>query len=342
MDKLEHYLDQVCRSIGGPRSLRQHIRQELGEHLRDAVAEHRTAGMSEAEAIDRALEDFGGPEQVRAELEATHGHRLLPVVIDKAMQWKEKTMKAKWLWMTWAHLVLVLVIALEVLSLTFSNMFLVPRFEKLAHDGLIDPAVLQERAAHWIPSFLRGLTGVGEETTWIVLGVAVLWGLFEWRVRGENKSFMRLSALGTAALGLMLAVVFTMASLTLPFFASGPGIAKVSAQLATEQMASIDTSVSAIERAFPNKDWKVMQVNADRASRGVDTLAKARFAVSVEPWQEPPTADDLRERLNAASESLHLAQRAIQAKDAGKLEAAMKEFRQSYGPVREAAKKSER
>src|ERR1700687_402981 len=242
MDKLEHYLDQVCRSIGGPRSLRQHIRQELGEHLRDAVAEHRAAGRSEAEAIDRALEDFGGLEQVRAELETTHGHRLLPVVIDKAMQWKEKTMKAKWLWMTWAHLVLVLVIALEVLSLTFSNMFLVPRFEKLAHDGLIDPAVLQGRAAHWIPSFLRGLTGVGEETTWIVLGVAVLWGLFEWRVRGENKSFMRLSALGTAALGLMLAVVFTMASLTLPFFASGPGIAKVSAQLATEQMASIDTS----------------------------------------------------------------------------------------------------
>jgi hypothetical protein len=53
-------------------------------------------------------------------------------------------------------------------------------------------------------------------------------------------------------------------------------------------------------------------------------------------------ACELRERLNAANESLHLAQRAIQAKDAGKLEAAMKEFRQSYGPVREAAKKSER
>ena len=65
MDKLEHYLDQVCRGIGGPRSLRQHVRQELREHLRDAAAEHQAAGMSEAEALDRALEDFGGPEQVR-------------------------------------------------------------------------------------------------------------------------------------------------------------------------------------------------------------------------------------------------------------------------------------
>ncbi len=96
MDKLEQYLDQVCRSIGGPRSLRQHVRQELREHLRDAAAEHRAAGLSEDEALDRALADFGGPEQVRSELEATHGHRLLPVVIDKAMQWKEQTMKAKW------------------------------------------------------------------------------------------------------------------------------------------------------------------------------------------------------------------------------------------------------
>src|ERR1700761_5444193 len=103
MDKLEHYLDQVCRSIAGPKSLRQHIRQELREHLLDAAAEHKAAGMTEEAALDRALADFGGPEQVRSELEATHGHRLMGVVIDKALQWKERTMKAKWLWMTWAY-----------------------------------------------------------------------------------------------------------------------------------------------------------------------------------------------------------------------------------------------
>src|SRR5208337_5176001 len=64
MDKLEHYLDRVCRGIGGPKSLRQHVRQELREHLLDAVAEHRAAGLSEEEALTRALEDFGGPEQL--------------------------------------------------------------------------------------------------------------------------------------------------------------------------------------------------------------------------------------------------------------------------------------
>ena len=72
MDKLEQYLDRVCRGIGGPRSLRQHIRQELREHLLDAAAEHKRAGLPEEEALARALEDFGGPDQVRSELEATH------------------------------------------------------------------------------------------------------------------------------------------------------------------------------------------------------------------------------------------------------------------------------
>ncbi len=104
MDKLEQYLDQVCRSIGGPRAMRQHVRQELREHLRDAVAQHQAAGLPEDEALARALEEFGKPEEVRSELEATHGHRMMAVVIDKAMQWKEMTMRAKWLWTTWAYL----------------------------------------------------------------------------------------------------------------------------------------------------------------------------------------------------------------------------------------------
>jgi hypothetical protein len=34
MDRLAQYLEQVCRRIGGPRSLRQHIREELREHVR--------------------------------------------------------------------------------------------------------------------------------------------------------------------------------------------------------------------------------------------------------------------------------------------------------------------
>src|SRR4051812_30475955 len=113
MEKLERYLDQVCRSLGGPRAMRQHVRQELREHLLDAVAQHRSSGASEGEGLDRALDEFGKSDDVRTELEAAHGYRMMAVAIDKAMQWKEMTMKAKWLWTSWAYLALGIVIALE-------------------------------------------------------------------------------------------------------------------------------------------------------------------------------------------------------------------------------------
>src|SRR5207244_11592918 len=98
MDRIDRYVEQVCRHIGGPRAMRQHVRQELREHLLDAVAQHRAAGMSEDEAVERALEEFGKPEELRSELEATHGQRLMAVVIDTALAWTERTMTAKGLW----------------------------------------------------------------------------------------------------------------------------------------------------------------------------------------------------------------------------------------------------
>src|SRR5262249_34276760 len=203
--KGERYLDEVWRRMGGPGSLRQHVRQELREHLLDAAAEHQAAGLSPQEALERAIANFGGPDFVRSELEATHGHRVMAVVIDKAMQWKEMTMRAKWLWTTWAYLAAVGVIALEVMWITFAVMYRGPKFCKLMQDGLIGPAILDEHGVAWGVSFLRRLSvAVGDYTALWILGAAAAWGLFEWRVHSENKPFMRLSALGTAGVALAL------------------------------------------------------------------------------------------------------------------------------------------
>jgi hypothetical protein len=208
---------------------------------------------------------------------------------------------------------------------------------------MIDSAALRETDVYWLPSFLEGLRRTGDYTTWLLLGAIAVWGLFEWRVHSENKSFMRLSALGTAAVGLMVAVALTAASLILPFLIAMPAFARISAPLAAEQMASIDTSVSAIERAIPKKDWEAMQENADRASGGVDNLARMAFAIwTATSGPQKPTVEELQARLNAAKESLREAQQAIQAKDTERLQAAVRAFRKSYGPVREAAIKPER
>jgi hypothetical protein len=340
MDKLEHYLDQVCRSIGGPKALREHVRQELREHLLDAVAEHKAAGMSEEKALERALEDFGGPDQVRLELEATHGHRLLPVVIDKAMQWKEKTMKAKWLWTSWAYLALVGVIALQVFFITFTVIFIVPKFQRLMHDGIIDSAGLDDSGASWMPAFLKGVKVVGGEYTllWILVP-ALAWGLFEWRVRSENKPFMRLSALGTAAVGLMVVVVLTAASLVLSFILAVPAMGRIARPWAVEQVATIDTSISGLDQALAKKDWAAIQEQAEQASNAMKRLSVRLAATSLAaPRNQTPTVEELRADVTAANESLREAQQAIREKDENRLEAAMKKFHEAYGPVQAAAK----
>jgi hypothetical protein len=341
MDKLERYLDQVCRSIGGPRALRQHVRQELREHLLDAAAEHKAAGLPEEQALDRALEDFGGPEQVRAELEATHGHRLLPVVIDKAMQWKERTMRAKWLWTTWAYLAAVLVVALDIFFITFNAVYVIPKFQKLTHDGIIDPAIFEKQGISWIPKFLYHLDYiVGHYTTQILLVAAAAWGLFEWRVKSENKPFIRLSVLGTTGVVLMVVVILMAGSLVVSFTLGAAGMAPMVRPWAAEQVAAIDSSIDGLEKALAKKDWATMREQEDKASEALHRLSAGPALQSLVRWNETPTVDELRKQVKSAGENLRAARQAIEAKDADGLEQALKEFRQSYGPVREASRRS--
>lgn len=339
MDKLEHYLDQVCRSIGGPKALRQHVRQELREHLRDAAAQYRGAGLPEEEALARALEDFGGPEQIRTELEATHGHRLLPVAIDKAMQWKEMTMKAKWLWTTWAHLAVLSVIALEIFSITFAVLFLIPKFRKLLQDGMLDAGALNEHGLSWMQSLLVGVGHIGDYTTWIAIGTAAVWGLFEWRVKSENKTLMRLSALGTIGAGLMAVLALMSASMVIPFLLALPAMNKIARPFALEQVANVDASVLALEQAAAKKDWAALEEQANRAYTATARLGAA--AAGLTSQRGSRTGDELRSQAQAANNCAQEMQQAIRDKDAGRLDAALRKFQELYKPLREAAKKQD-
>ena len=340
MDKLEHYLDQVCRGVGGPRSLRQHLRQELREHLRDAAAGHLAAGLSDEEALARAIEDFGRPEQLRSELEATHGHRLMAVVVDRALEWKERTMRAKWLWTTWAYLAAAGVIAVEVLFFTFAQVACVPKLRKIQRDGWLDlNAVRHEPVLAWLDSILNGLGWVADHVTPLLLALAGMWGMFEWRVRGENKPFMRLAALGTTGLGLAVGALFVSSAMLLPFLVGVPGMAQVSVPRAVEQMATVDRAIGALEHGAAGKDWDALQAEADRAERALARLESVVEATAaLAPANAKPTVDELRAQLKPTRECLLEAQNSIRAQDVKRLEAALKKYRERSGPLGNAAK----
>lgn len=339
MDKLEQYLDQVCRGIAGPRSLRQHIRQELREHLLDAVAGHKAAGLSEDHAIERALEDFGGPEQVRSELEATHGHRLMGVVIDKAMQWKELTMKSKWLWTSWAHLMLFAVIAAEIVLLVGLVIFIVPKQMYFYQDGWIGSDHRDvNNVLMWSLSFLRGLSGWTNDWIWCAAPVALVWGLFEWRVRSEHKPFMRLSAMGVVALGLMVTIGLTAAALVLPLMITLPEIEmRAPEPIVNLQMATIDESLKAMEQALAKSDWNEASRHVSHATGAMARLARMGAAAPVlAAAKEQSQVDEIRRQLRLSRDYLHEANMATATQDTTRMQAAMEKFKAAYAQVRGA------
>jgi hypothetical protein len=338
MKKLEQYLDQVCHGIGGPRALRQHVRRELREHLLDAMAQHKAAGLPEEAALERALAEFGQPEEIRSELEATHGQRMLAVVIEKAMQWQERTMKAKWLWTTWAYLALGLVIVLQALFLAFINIYLVPRFGLLVRLGFVDRADLEQLNASWLLTSVGNLHALtGSHTTLVLLFTVVAIGLFEWRVRSENKPFIRVAALGTVAVALMLVLTLMTSSMLIAFELGAPPVSRMTRPWAVEQVRSTSRSLIAIELALKKKDWAEMERQAEAAANSLRLLSQGPAIASLMRWNESPKVEDLRAQLTRAQEEVRVLQQASAAKDTSRLETALLDLQEAWSPLQAAA-----
>lgn len=240
-------------------------------------------------------------------------------------------MRAKWLWTTWTYIAVVVVVVLELLYIPFTRVMLLPKFQKIMQDTGAD---FNDPNVSWLHRLLVGTVWVCDHLAWWWVAVlAALWGLFEWRVRSENKTFMRLSALGTAAVGLMIVVVLITGSMLMLFMLHMPGSGLLAPSVAGEQITVIDRSVAAIEGALPKKDWEAMDRNAEQV---YSALAKLQWTVRVlSSWHEPARLEDMPAQLNAARQYMYDLQRAIRERDAGRLESALQKFHKSYGPVRD-------
>ena len=63
-------------------------------------------------------------------------------------------MRAQLLWVAWAYLGLVTVVARGVLFITFNVIFIIPKFQRLLRDGMIDSVDLEEQGIAWMVNFL--------------------------------------------------------------------------------------------------------------------------------------------------------------------------------------------
>ena len=166
------------------------------------------------------------------------------------------------------------------------------------------------------------------------------WGLFEWRVRGENKTLIRLSALGTAGLVLTLAAVVVATALVIPFMLGLPALTRMSEPFAMEQIVMIDLTVGANRCRDNAKGVEAVPENAERASLALNRLSAAAGAIPTGvPAAEPLTVDGLRMQLRAANDQMVVARQAAQEKDGARLEAALRKFHELYDPIGKAAKR---
>lgn len=344
MNKLEHYLQQVCWSMGGPKALREHVRQELREHLLDAAAQHRAEGLEEAAALDKALEEFGKPEVVRTELEATHGHRMMmAVVIDKAMEWKEKTMKAKWLWASWTYLMVVGIIVLEILFCFFSMIYLLPKIKKLKVDGFLMTDEHSRSAVTWMFEFLVGVADtIDKWFWWVVIGLLAVWGLFEWRVKSENKPFMRLSALNSLALGMLVVVVMMSVSMVLPFLLSVPAVGKMTKPWMVQQITIIDSSLIAAREAAKKADRPEMDKEFKKISTALKSISEGPAFTTWMQWGDQSTVQLLGKSVETTQAEVKRALDGLGNKDDSILVPFVQAIEKASEPLREAVKRDGR
>lgn len=209
IDDVDRYLDRACGHLKVGSSLRAHLRDEIRGHLLEAIEGHISGGLAREEAVARAIEDLGDPAEVAAGLEGVYGRHAVRLLIEKAMEWKERTMKTGWKWTFVAHAALAVILVAEVLFVLLAAVYVFPlvSFEFDSMD-LETPSYMQvaRNLVQWIFDWGPAL---------LALGAAAL-AVFEWRYRGESKPMVRLAAGGLSAVLLMGLLWLVAISMSVP------------------------------------------------------------------------------------------------------------------------------
>jgi hypothetical protein len=260
------------------------------------------------------------------------------LLIDKAMQWKENTMKPKWLWTAWAHVALGALIVSEVLFIVAVVLFIMPKVKQIVRDAGAGPRGMDE----FVPmsgSFLGFLEVVANHGVALLLGLAALWALFEWRVRGENKPLVRLAGMGTIALLLVAVVAMSAAVAMVPLAMVAPQMgARLPERIVSEKMASLDASIASLQEAMARKDWDSVQQHVSRAREAANALMHlggAAPAIVAAPQQA--RVDALRVQIQQANQSIDEARLAAWDRDEIRLNKALREFQTVYASLHDAA-----
>jgi len=317
MNEIERFLDQVCCGVAGSPDLRRHLRKELREHLTEEIESNVAAGLSREEAVRKAIAEFGDPAAIRDGLQAVHGRRLMSLLIEKSMAWRETTMKTGWKWSFVAQVALVLTIAAQVYFTAAALVYILPGIVGHHHHLGTPPLAYLgtiRRHTHWL--FM--------DFGWIplLLAALALWLLFEWRYRGENKSTIRLAGLSLASLAtfvvlalVCIPMVIDLVILPGQIYDSQVNMRPRQAErLVVPNIATAEAALAELREAVAREDWSAAEPAAEQlddaysaledASPGVIMLAGETRRDNLDEIlalidEIAESSDDIRDRLLA-------------------------------------------
>jgi len=307
MNEIERFLDHVCCGVGGSPDLRRHLRKELREHLTEEVESNVAAGLSREEAVHKALAEFGDLVMIRDGLQAVHGRRLMSLLIEKSMNWRETTMKTGWKWSFVAQVMLVLTIAAEVYFIAAAVVYVLPGIfawhsrlgtPTFAYLGTVEPlgdALYIDIL--WIPCLLLVVAG---------------WALFEWRYRGENKPIIRLAGLSVTSLVVFAVLAIVWVPMGIDLMILPNQIRELQVNLTPQQaerlvlpgIAEGDAAFQALRAAVERDDWSAASQAAEQLDdtyRSLGEVSAGTFMLAGETQRD--NLDEIHDLMDAISES---------------------------------------
>jgi len=248
-------------------------------------------------------------------------------------------MKSKLILTTWLHLALAGILAVQVVFLWMCLTYVVPIYQQFRYQGWLEGDENSRSVMAWAHSTILNAVQVLQHFStyfWVWAAVLLVGGVvFARWMRGENKMFIGLSTLATAALGLMLFVCAFSAVLAVPLVAAIPNMHRSKPEsIVKQRLAAIDLSCNALSRAFNQRDWDTMEHTARLAIHGVDDLATMGAAApAIVSLDQQQKVDELRSDLKTAQDALREIEAAIQSKDVPRLQIALAKFRDKYSPI---------
>jgi hypothetical protein len=247
-------------------------------------------------------------------------------------------MTAKRAWITSAQCVLGLIIAIEIAWVILAMLYLIPKCQAI----IIDADVGHRGLNAFMPgagAIFAFLYAAKHFVLWWVVPLVIAWGFFERRVRGENKSHIRLLAMSSCTLLLLIVIGMMAAVMTIPTARAAEQYSSRQPEIIVrDRMAALDQLAGELDQAMAKKDWPVfLELSHTASGQAGNLVVTGASAPALLTLSEQTKVEKVRGQISDARAYLIDAWMASRVPDPARIESDMRNFHAVYDQLHRSA-----